>query len=75
VPGYGPLADDAALDRYIGFLDDVEAAARGAIERGMIADEAGEQYRLPAGLEDWALFDPRYFGRAIGTWMTEIGEG
>ena len=75
VPGHGPLADDAALDRYVGLLDDVEAAARGAIERGMTADEAGEQYRLPAGLEDWTLFDPRYFASAIGTWMTEIGEG
>lgn len=72
VPGHGPLADNAALDAYIGLLDDVEAAARRAIERGMSADEAGQEYRLPSGLEEWTLFNPGYFGRAIGAWMTEL---
>ena len=50
-------------------LDDVEAAARRAIERGMSAEQAGEEYRLPSGMEDWVLFNPGYFGRAIGAWM------
>ncbi len=74
VPGHGPLADDRALDRYLELLDDVEAAARGAIERGMTAEEAGDLYRLPAGLEEWTLFNPAYFGRAIGAWMAELGD-
>lgn len=73
VPGHGPLADAAAIDRYIGLLDDVEGAARRAIERGLTAEEAGGEYRLPAGLEAWTLFSPAYFGRAIGSWMKELG--
>ncbi len=72
VPGHGPLADDAAVDAYIGLLDHVEAAARTAVERGQSAEEAGEEYRLPSGLEEWTLFNPGYFGRAIGAWMAEL---
>lgn len=74
VPGHGPLADQAALDRYIDLLDDVESAARDALEAGMSAEAAGEVYRLPAGLGDWHLFRPEYFERAIGAWMAELGQ-
>jgi len=73
VPGHGPIADAAELDRYQGLLDDVEAAARRAIERGATAEEAGEAYRLPPGVEAWTLFNPAYFSRAIGAWMKELG--
>jgi glyoxylase-like metal-dependent hydrolase (beta-lactamase superfamily II) len=73
VPGHGPLADVGQLDSYLGLLDDVEAAARRAIDRGMSAEEAGGAYRLPTGLEEWTLFNPGYFARAIGAWMKEIG--
>ena len=73
VPGHGPLADSRAVDAYIALLDDVEAAARRAIERGLTAEEAGAEYRLPTGLEAWTLFNPGYFGRAIGAWMSELG--
>jgi len=73
VPGHGPLADAAALDRYLGLLDHVEAAARRALERGMSAEDAGADYRLPAGLEDWTLFNSGYFARALGSWMAELG--
>ena len=62
--GRGPVAIEHA---------DVEAAARTAIERGMTAEEAGSEYRLPTGLEEWTLFNPGYFGRAIGAWMEELG--
>lgn len=72
VPGHGPLADADALDAYIGLLDHVEAAARRALERGMSAEEAGAEYRLPVGLEGWTLFSPGYFARALGAWMTEL---
>jgi glyoxylase-like metal-dependent hydrolase (beta-lactamase superfamily II) len=73
VPGHGRLADDAAMGRYIDLLDHVEAAARSAMERGVSAEDAGDAYRLPSGLEDWTLFNPGYFARAIGAWMTEMG--
>ena len=69
VPGHGPLSDDAAVGAYIELLDDVEAAAMRAIEDGLTAEQAGEAYRLPQGMEDWVLFSPQYFGRAIGAWM------
>ncbi|MCH7532828.1 MAG: MBL fold metallo-hydrolase [Gemmatimonadetes bacterium] len=72
VPGHGPLADDAAVGAYIELLDDVEAAARRAIERGLTAEQAGEEYRLPEGMEEWTLFSPGYFARAIGAWMTAL---
>lgn len=73
VPGHGPLADAAELDRYRSLLDDVEAASRRAIERGMSAEDAGAAYRIPAKLGEWTLFSPAYFSRAIGAWMKELG--
>jgi len=72
VPGHGPLATPSDLDRYIDLLDDVEGAARVAMQRGMSAQEAGAEYRLPAGMEEWTLFSPDYFARAIGRWMLEL---
>ena len=72
IPGHGPLADNADLDVYIGLLDHVEGAARAAIDQGMSAEEAGATYSLPQGLEDWTLFSPDYFSRAIGSWMVEL---
>jgi glyoxylase-like metal-dependent hydrolase (beta-lactamase superfamily II) len=72
VPGHGPLADDAAMGLYIDLLDHVEGASRRALDRGMTAEEAGTEYTLPTGLEDWTLFNPGYFARAIGAWMSEL---
>ena len=72
VPGHGPLADNADLDAYIGLLDHLEGAARAAIDQGMSAEEAGAVYSLPQGLEDWTLFSPDYFSRAISSWMVEL---
>ncbi|MGD8280740.1 MAG: MBL fold metallo-hydrolase [Gemmatimonadota bacterium] len=72
VPGHGPLADAAAIDGYMTLLDSVEEAARAATERGMSAEEAGTEYSLPAGFEDWTLFSPGYFATAIGAWMREL---
>jgi len=73
VPGHGPLADAADLERYQTLLDDVEAAARRAVERGTSAEDAGAAYRIPGSLGEWTLFNPAYFSRAIGAWMKELG--
>jgi glyoxylase-like metal-dependent hydrolase (beta-lactamase superfamily II) len=70
--GHGATADNAAIDLYLDLLDDVEAAARRAMEEGRTAAEAGAEYALPAGTEEWTLFNPGYFARAIGAWMREI---
>lgn len=72
VPGHGSVATPAELDRYLTLLDSVEAAARRAIERGVTAEAAGAEYRVPGELGEWVLFNPRYFERAIGAWMKEL---
>jgi len=72
VPGHGALADGEDMDRYLALLDDVEGAARRAVERGMSAEEAGAEYAVPAYLGEWMLFNPRYFERALGAWMEEL---
>lgn len=72
VPGHGPLAAAADLDRYLALLDDVEGAARRAVEGGLTAQAAGAAYRLPEALGEWTLFNPRYFERALGAWMKEL---
>jgi glyoxylase-like metal-dependent hydrolase (beta-lactamase superfamily II) len=73
VPGHGPLADATEMEQYVAVLDDIEAAARSAFERGMSAEEAGAGYEIPAELGEWTLFNPQYFERAIGAWMRELG--
>jgi glyoxylase-like metal-dependent hydrolase (beta-lactamase superfamily II) len=72
VPGHGALADAMALDRYIDLLDDVEAAARRALEKGMTAEEAGAEYRLPAAMANWTRFRDEYFATAIAAWFREL---
>lgn len=72
VPGHGTVATPAELDRYLVLLDSVEEASRRAIERGITAEAAGAEYRIPGALGEWVLFNPRYFERAIGAWMKEL---
>ena len=72
VPGHGTLATVADMDRFVALLDSVEAAARRAVERGLTAQAAGAEYKIPAALGEWVLFNPRYFERAIGAWITEL---
>jgi glyoxylase-like metal-dependent hydrolase (beta-lactamase superfamily II) len=72
VPGHGALATAEDLDRYLDLLDDVEAAARRAVERGMSAEAAGAEYRVPEALGAWTLFNSRFFERAFGAWMKEL---
>ncbi len=73
VPGHGPMADRADLDLYIRVLDDIEAAARRAHERGIDAAAAAAEYAFPASFGEWTLFNPRYHERAIDAWLRELG--
>ena len=75
VPGHGTVATVAEMDRYLVLLDSVEEAARRALERGITAEAAGAEYRIPAELGEWTLFNPRYFERAIGAWFKELRPG
>jgi glyoxylase-like metal-dependent hydrolase (beta-lactamase superfamily II) len=72
VPGHGSIAAPRELEAYIALLDDVEGAARRAIAAGQTAEAAGASYKLPAAIENWTLFNSRYFERAIGAWMKEL---
>jgi glyoxylase-like metal-dependent hydrolase (beta-lactamase superfamily II) len=72
VPGHGPLADAPDLDRYIALIDDVEAAARRAIERGISAVDAAKEYRVPAALGEWVMFSPRFYEVAFTAWEREL---
>jgi glyoxylase-like metal-dependent hydrolase (beta-lactamase superfamily II) len=71
IPGHGTRTDAAGLDRFVTLLDAVEAAAQSALARGVSAEEAGRAFRMPAGMEDWTLFNARYFERAIEAWMRQ----
>lgn len=73
VPGHGSISDAEGLARYIDLLDHVEDAARSAMTEGLSAEEAGARFRMPTGMEEWTLFNPSYFSRAIGSWMEEFG--
>ena len=72
VPGHGAVATPGELERYLVLLDSVEEASRRAVERGITAEAAGAEYRIPGALGEWVLFNPRYFERAIGAWMKEL---
>jgi glyoxylase-like metal-dependent hydrolase (beta-lactamase superfamily II) len=72
VPGHGPIADHAAVARYLEVLDLVEAAARRAHQRGMPATEAAKEFSLPASLGEWHMFSPRYYEVALLAWEREL---
>lgn len=72
VPGHGPIADAADLQRYTQLLDDVEAAARRAHERGTPAADAAKEYKVPESLGEWMMFSPKYYEVALGAWEKEL---
>ncbi|HKY61016.1 MAG TPA: MBL fold metallo-hydrolase [Gemmatimonadota bacterium] len=73
VPGHGSLADRASVVDYLTLLDDLEAAARRAIEAGTPVAEAARAYRPPVEIGEWVLFSPEYYSVAFGAWERELG--
>ena len=73
VPGHGPLARAAELDRYVTMLNEVEQAARKAHQAGTSAADAGAAFTLPASLGEWTLFNKVFFKRAFAAWYRELG--
>jgi glyoxylase-like metal-dependent hydrolase (beta-lactamase superfamily II) len=73
IPGHGPLASQADVDRYEIMLGEVEQAARAARAKGLSASEAGSAYALPASLGEWTLFNKVFFERAFAAWYKELG--
>ncbi len=72
VPGHGPMAGGADLDRYIAMLDEVERAARSAYASGRPFAEAGAEFKLPAVLGEWATFSPQFLPRAFEAWYRDF---
>jgi len=72
VPGHGELADRAAMTGYLILLDDVEAAARRALEAGTPVADAARSYRPPRTLGEWTLFSDRYYEVALRAWEREL---
>ncbi len=72
VPGHGPVARAADLDRYVAMLDDVERAARSAHAAGRTAAEGAAGFTLPASAGAWALFNPAFYQRAFDAWYREL---
>ena len=75
VPGHGTLADAAAMRTYAAMLDHVGEAAARAIEAGRPLDEAAAEYRLPADVADWTLFNPQYIRTAFEAWQRANATG
>jgi len=75
VPGHGPLADSADMERYVSVIDGLEETARAARREGWTSEEAGKRHRIQEGLGEWTLFNPTYFQRAVEAWMKEWGGG
>jgi glyoxylase-like metal-dependent hydrolase (beta-lactamase superfamily II) len=73
VPGHGPVAAAADVDRYLALLTEVERAARAAHAAGRPAAEAAAAFALPASLGDWTLFSRAFHERAFAAWYRELG--
>jgi len=72
VPGHGPLAGAADLDRYLALLDLVEDHARRSSQAGATPAEAANALELPPSLGEWALFNRSFFERAMRAWYGEL---
>lgn len=72
VPGHGPIARDADLDRYQAFLNEIGRAATDAHAKSLTAADGAAGYSLPASLGEWTLFNKRFIETAFGAWYREL---
>jgi hypothetical protein len=72
VPGHGPLAALADVDRYLAMLDAVEEAARRGHSAGMEAEVAAAAFVMPDAVGEWILFGRTFLPRAFGAWYREL---
>lgn len=72
VPGHGPLATGADLDRYGAMLESVEAGARRAHADGIPAADAAAAFSLPESLGEWVLFGRTFYERAFAAWYRDL---
>jgi glyoxylase-like metal-dependent hydrolase (beta-lactamase superfamily II) len=72
VPGHGGIGDKQDIKNYLTLLDDVEAAARKAIEKGTPASEAWKEYNVPESLGEWTKFRPDVYSFGFEAWEREL---
>ena len=72
VSGHGALSSGDDVDTLMMLVDSVEQAAREAHQRGIPLEEAASRYRLPTSVDDWVLFNPKYFEVAFKAWYEEL---
>ncbi len=72
VPGHGPLAEAADVERLLEVLDRVEAVARESFSKEVSATEAARSVQIPDSLGEWTLFSDNYFEVAISAWHREL---
>jgi len=72
VPGHGALGRQAAYDRYVTMLDEVERAARAGHAKGASATEAAASFSLPQSLGEWTLFSKAFYERAFTAWYRNL---
>ena len=73
VPGHGPLAGAADVERLLEVLGGIEQVARKSWKEEITAVEAAASFELPESLGEWTLFSDSYFEVAIGAWHRELG--
>ncbi len=73
VPGHGPMAEAADVDRYLAMLGEVERAARQAHQRGQTAAVGAAEYAVPASFGEWTLFSKQFIEVAFAAWYRELG--
>ena len=72
VPGHGPLAKTAELDRYVAFLNEIERAAREGKRKGLDPKALADGYTVSASLGEWTLFQKSFIETAFKAWYREI---
>lgn len=72
VPGHGPLAERADVERLLAVLGEIEDAARECYGTEVTATEAASRFQLSDSLGEWTLFSANYFEVAIGAWHREL---
>lgn len=72
VPGHGSVAVPDDIKHYLALLDHVGEAAKGAFKKGKSADEAWQEYTIPASLGEWSKFMPNIYKFAFTAWEKEL---
>lgn len=72
--GHGPAGDRAAVQRQLVYYDDLMAAVRGAIARGLSEDEAVEQIRFDA-YSGWDQYEEWFPLNVRGVYRKFAGGG